>query len=846
VIGTSVSHYRIEERIGGGGMGVVYRADDTRLHRTVALKFLPPELTRDEVAKKRFLREAQAASAIDHPNICTVYEIDETDDGQLFISMAFYDGESLKQRLASGPLTIRQTLEIAYGLAQGLECAHRHKIIHRDVKPANVMVTKDGFVKIVDFGLAKLAGRSKMTRSGSTLGTVAYMAPEQAQGNEVDHRADLWSVGVVMYEMLTGTLPFRGDIDQAMVYSIINEDPIPLSQRRDDVPEGLVAIVERCLQKNSDERYASGAEMMADLGKLAHELGWDSAVATIRVSRSLLRRRRVRVAVIAAVVVGLAVAGWRYYQRPASVYTTDLRLAVVPVKERVGSDAEDAFYDGLMQLVGETTHDLARRHESAWVVPFGNTRRGAIAGPSETAGLFGVNRVITGAMQRFRDGHRLTLSLQDAESGRVIRKQTVDFDMGRPLGLHAAVMAACAHLLRVPEAGDAGDPDSPDALLATLQAAGLLQLRDESATSSAVELAERAVGADSSYAFARITAARAFAARKGDGDLDKARAHAWRATEIAEDDHRPWHILGGVSRAEEDRTQAVGYYQRAIALDPTDIESYMDLASTMMEESRMDEAEAICAAAIDRAPDYYRPHGNLAYLLHVQGRMEEAALEYGRALELAPRVNWILNNLGMIYYRNEEWDRASELFERAFAIEPYCDLALNLGSLMAYQHRFDEAESYYEFGAQYCDSTNYLVWGNWASVAYWLPERREEALEMYHRAIRLAEAARTQHPDDREVLGHLIDYYGMTKQRERALELIEEAAPIAATNSKLMFYVGCAYENLGERENALRYIGDALRYGYPVKFVEAEPTLNELRKDRRFKQMIANADDGSG
>jgi serine/threonine-protein kinase len=827
-------------------MGVVYRAEDTRLHRTVALKFLSPELTRDEVAKKRFLREAQAASAIDHPNICTVHEIDESDDGQLFISMAFYEGASLKQRMAGGPLTVRQTLEIAHGLTQGLECAHSNKIIHRDVKPANVMVTNDGFVKIVDFGLAKLAGQSKVTRSGSTLGTVAYMAPEQAKGSDVDRRADLWSVGVVMYEMLTGMLPFRGDIDHAMVYSIINESPIPLAERRDDVPDGLVAIVERCLQKNPDERYTSGAELMADLGALAHEMGWDSAVTTIRVSRSLLLRHRVRLAVLAVAVVAMAVAGWWYFQRPPSVYTTDLRLAVVPVKEHVGSDAEEAFYDGLMQLVGETTHDLARRHESAWVVPFGNTRRGAIAGPSETVGVFGVNRVMAGDMQRFGDGHRLTLSLQDAESGREIRRQTVDFDMGRPLGLQAAVIAACADLLRVSGAGEAGDTKSPDALLATLQAVGFLQLRDESATSAAVELVEHAVDIDSNYALARITAARAFAARKGDGDLDKARVHARRATEIADDDPRPWQVLGDISRADGDGTQAVGFYERAIALDASDIESYVDLAGTMMEESRMDEAESICAAAIDQAPDYYRTHANFGYLLQVQGRTEEAALEYGRALELAPRVNWIINNLGMIYYRNEEWDRASEMFERAFAIKPYCDLALNLGSLMAYQHRFEEAENYYEFGAQYCDSTNYLVWGNWASVAFWLPERREEALEMYGRAIRLAEAARTQRPDDREVLGHLIDYYGMTKQRELALELIEEAAPIAATNSKLMFYVGCAYENLGERENALRYIGDALRHGYPVKFVEAEPTLNDLREDLLFKQMIADGEDGGG
>jgi tetratricopeptide (TPR) repeat protein len=519
---------------------------------------------------------------------------------------------------------------------------------------------------------------------------------------------------------------------------------------------------------------------------------------------------------------------------------------VVPVREHVGNSDEEAFYDGLMQLVGETAHQVARRHSSAWVVPFGNTKRGSIAGPGEAAGVLGVNRVIAGDMQRFREGRRLTLSLQDAESGREIRRQWVDFDMDQPRDLEAAVGSACAELLGVSGYEDADGTDSSGALFSTLRAAGLLQLRDDSANETAVELGERAVGLDSSYALARITAARAHVARGNETDLEIALVHARRATEITDDDPRGWRVLGEISRAAGDANQAVGFYERAIKLDPSDIESYLALASTLLQEGRVEEAEAMCKAAIGQEPDYYRPHANLGYLLQVQGRGGEAAVEYGRALELAPRVNWVINNLGMIYYRNEDWDRAAEMFERAFAIRPYCDLALNLGSLMAYQHRFEEAEKYYEFGAQYCDSTNYLVWGNWASVAFWAPGRRDEALEMYHRAIRLAEAARAENPDDRDVVGHLIDYYGMTKQRERALDLIEEVTPYAKTNSKLMFYIACAYENLDERENALRYIGEALRHGYPLKFVEADPTLDDLREDSVFKQMVAEWEESGG
>jgi serine/threonine protein kinase len=209
MIGQTISHYKILEKLGGGGMGVVYKAEDTKLKRLVALKFLPTELTHDEEAKVRFVHEAQAASALDHPNICNIHEIDETDDGRIFICMAYYEGETLKEKIERGPLPIDQTLDLTLQIAQGLAKAHEHGITHRDIKPANVMITKDGIAKIVDFGLAKLAGQSRLTQTGSTLGTMAYMSPEQARAEVVDHRTDIWALGVVLYEMLTGQLPFK-------------------------------------------------------------------------------------------------------------------------------------------------------------------------------------------------------------------------------------------------------------------------------------------------------------------------------------------------------------------------------------------------------------------------------------------------------------------------------------------------------------------------------------------------------------------------------------------------------------------------------------------------------------
>ncbi|HVT15514.1 MAG TPA: protein kinase [Thermoanaerobaculia bacterium] len=269
LIGTTVSHYRVLHVLGGGGMGIVYQAEDTQLGRPVALKFLPPELTRDPDAKARFLQEARAASALDHPNICTIHEVGETADGQLFLAMACYDGETLKKRLERGTLPIDVVIDFAAQISRGLAKAHRQGIVHRDVKPANLMITGDDIVKILDFGIAKLAGAAAITRAGSSLGTPGYMSPEQAHGDEVDARTDLWSLGAVAYEMTTGRRPFRGDHEQAVLYALFHEQPEALTRLRPEAPPELERIVGRLLAKAPQERYQAAAEVVADLKALS-------------------------------------------------------------------------------------------------------------------------------------------------------------------------------------------------------------------------------------------------------------------------------------------------------------------------------------------------------------------------------------------------------------------------------------------------------------------------------------------------------------------------------------------------------------------------------------------------
>jgi eukaryotic-like serine/threonine-protein kinase len=358
--GRVISHYRILGPLGGGGMGVVYKAQDLSLERVVALKFLPPELSRDPDAKTRFLQEARAASTLDHPNICTIHEVGETDEGQLYLAMACYDGETLKQRLQRGALPIDEALEAAQQIARGLVKAHRSGIVHRDIKPANLMITADEIVKILDFGIAKLAGAAGLTRIGSSLGTPGYMSPEQARGEEVDHRTDVWSLGAVLYEMVTGRRPFRGDHDQAVLYALFNQEPDPVEQLRPDAPPELVRIIGRMLSKDPDRRYLTAAEALADLRALygpvtgtgtrtgmTGGLTGTTSVPALPAATAPPRRRWWRAALLAVVVLGAALTAYVLLgtgrQAPAPLVASYRQLTFLPGKESFPSLSPDGL-----------------------------------------------------------------------------------------------------------------------------------------------------------------------------------------------------------------------------------------------------------------------------------------------------------------------------------------------------------------------------------------------------------------------------------------------------------------------------------------------------------------------
>ena len=346
MIGKTIGHYRIVDKLGEGGMGEVWLAEDTRLGRRTALKFLPSALAGGEEAQERFIREARAASALDHPNICTIYEAEETDEGQTYIAMAYCEGETIKKKIARGPLRLEEALDIAIQMGEGLARAHREGIVHRDIKPANAIITGDGTVKIVDFGLAKFVGATRLTTTGTSMGTAAYMSPEQVRGEGVDHRTDVWALGVVLYEMVTGRPPFESDHEQGVVYAILQEEPEPITALRARVPMELERVVGKTLNKNPEARYQHMEDLLVDLNAVRTllETGPVPSTGKRKVPRFLPGKRALALSGAVAVVVAGAATVYLLTRNP--VPSGIPRVAVLPF-ENLGAADEEYFADGI-------------------------------------------------------------------------------------------------------------------------------------------------------------------------------------------------------------------------------------------------------------------------------------------------------------------------------------------------------------------------------------------------------------------------------------------------------------------------------------------------------------------
>ena len=659
LIGQKVSHYKVLEHLGRGGMGVVYMAQDLTLDRKVALKFLPPELTQDPDARERFFQEAKAASALDHNNICVIHEIGETSEGQFFIVMAYYKGWTLKERIEQGPAKTEEAVDIALQVAEGLEKAHEQGIVHRDIKPANVMLTERGIAKILDFGLAKLAGTSKLTKTRSTMGTVAYMSPEQARGDPVDSRADIWSLGVLLYETVTGRLPFSGDYEQALIYRILNEAPEPLPPSTGPRTEELQRILRRCLEKDPTDRYQRASDLIADLSLLKGELasGGPETGPQGTLSTTTRRRRILRIAVPALLlgvvayffVVHLITPPREETVSPATAEWAS-SVAVLPFRDFSQGKDQEYFCDGMTDAIIDmlTQVDQLKVISLTSVMRYKDTRKDV----REIGSELGTANILEGSVQREADRIRIRAQLIQAEDGTHLWSQTYDRDVESVFDIQDQISRSIAEALKV-----VFEPESPwipghlqpknlDAYeyymkgMHFIKSKYVVSFEDED-YQAAVTMFQRAIEIDSQYASAYFGLAWAYEFHyhitrdPEDGRLMQVNGEkAWSLD--------PHSAIANATMGyacyeyREDRERAFEFFREALKINPNVGEVNFLLGVCYLYHGLYESGIRYLSRAMELDPFYFWVPYKLAFCLMHSGQYDEAATYFEKYFELAP------------------------------------------------------------------------------------------------------------------------------------------------------------------------------------------------------------------
>jgi tetratricopeptide (TPR) repeat protein len=764
--------------------------------------------------------------------------------------MAYYRGESLADRMKAAPIPSREVFQICFSIAQGLSFAHRNGIIHRDIKPGNIVITEEGHIKIVDFGLAKLAAESsRLTKTETTVGTVRYMSPEQTTDKEVDHRTDIWSLGVILYELATGQTPFRGEIDAAIFYSILHDDPKPVNEFNPHIPVGCARIIMRCLEKDADKRYQSVDELLNDMGALAKEMGWGSSIAGLTVPAIGPRSRtgaghRLRIAgvIITAVVVLASAAAW-LLTRESSVYTTDIRLAVMPLVNKTHPD-NNLYVAGLTEVAYDMLDYASRRHESMWVVPNRLVRYAKLGSHSDAREAFGVNRIVTGDVQRYRNGQLLLLELRNAETLKSTRSVSIYFDFNAPSALSDSLPRVIAQLIEL----DSGYPDMLAGLIPSktsavkpyLEGLGAMQGGDAGTAVTFLEMMY-----SESPDFATGGSALGWACwikHQKTGEealLGRAITHLKASVESEPEFWLPCYYLGEIYRKTGKSDSAIIWYDAVIKKDPGNPLACRRLSYIYRDQKRYGESESILQAAIDRRTDYFESHRFLAKYYYDADMAEEAIRKFNETLALAPKDAYCHNLLGAIYHHRGDTSEARKHFELAFTLLPNCATCCNVGLILFFEKQFKESASYYQLAIEYCGENNHVVWGSWASSLYWVEGDRDRSVELYQKAIELAKRELADEPGSPFLIGCLIEYYAAIRDTTETFRMIAHADSLALDDQEVLYAVGDAYEIFGNRTTALRYLGDAVRRGFPVSEIEATPELEDLVQDPIFQRVIA-------
>jgi serine/threonine protein kinase/tetratricopeptide (TPR) repeat protein len=840
-IGQTISHYKITGTLGRGGMGLIYEAKDTRLDRSVALKFLPDELLSSTAAKDRFQREARAASALSHPNICIVHDMGEH-DGDPFMVMERLEGSTLDEKIGSSSFDTKDLIDAAIQIAKGLEAAHSRGILHRDIKPSNIFITRDGFVKILDFGLAKLNKHqevapedrpTELTGVGALLGTVKYLSPEQALNRRVDERSDLFSLGLVYYQMATGHHPFEEDSSVGIINALINKEPIPIKQRTGDVPAGFVRIVNRLLAKNPEERYQSASDLLEDL---------EAVSSGRRVSETWLgvlfdpRNLFPIFTIITITALALWLALWWTPVPPASTPINWNRLVLLPLsyegppeKANVATMLPALLYESLRSNSGLETVSFDTSRSYAPEVEY-----------TLVAKELGADWVLKGSLEI--DGSEYAANWELLGPGKTVHWDEVR--RGDVSEIFSAAELASREISQTLGEFDSSSEDSSrpssDAVRSYLVGKSYLEGWDvEHSYERAEEAFQQAIEADNGFAQAHAGLALAYWDQWELTQDPDAVSRAFREAEKAvllAPDHPDSHLAMGVVQLGRGRfEEAIQSFETVLELAPADDAACRQIGQTYEGLGKYEEAREMYQRAVDLNPGFWQNYLALGNFLLYRGEFEKAKAPYRKLISLRPKSDIGHNNLALTHLSLGEMEEAEVHLFAALAIQPDPSSYNNLGFIYYSQGRYEEAAEQFRKATQLGPEQE--AWVNLGD-AYRQLKRQEPAREAYAKATEMITVQLQINPSDsglRATLAYSLAGVGRCEEALREVDRVNEADP---SNPLSHYYLAIAAALCEANGTAIQHIKVAAGGGL-VADVKTNPDLEPLLADPALAGVLA-------
>lgn len=825
----TIARYQVGPKIGQGGYATVWRARDTLLGRNVALKLLDEKIAASAKARRRFLHEAQTAAALDHHGIVAVYDSGET-NGQVYIALSLIDGETLSERVARRLIAFDEAVRIVCAAAEALGHAHQRSVIHRDVTGRNIMLARDGRVIVLDFGLALAAWESRVTSTETTMGTAPYMAPEVMRGGEADARSDLYGLGIVLYEALTGAFPFVGEQPQAVFYAAMNLDPVPPRERRPELPPRLERVVMKAIARDPAERYQTAEEFIAALRGVTPSEPVPPPPGPVSSLESGLTSGQ-------GADVPSAIRASRDPSR-APIY-----LAVLPFEAIPSSGDPEGACATLASRLAESVSGALTRASGLRVVPPPTAPL-----PSEmreVARQVGANLLLRGSVRRAGSQVRVDYSLLDPWRGTQVGGDVVDGSALQIFDVEDRVIASVARALEVeppPGATTHARPADPAAHEHYLQALGYLRRYDnEASVDGAIHLLERLIASDPGIAIYYAAITRAFFHKRDrtKQQIWEGRAAAACERALALDSGRPEVsvALGEVRTRSGQYDAAVEAYTDALRQRPGYYEAMLGVASARAASGCLAEAERACREAIALQPSDWRGHDWLGRILFQGGRFAGAVEPWQRVVELTPDNSLGRRHLGSAFYRLDRFDDAVTAYRESLDIQPNDEAYTNLGAALYFLRRDDEALAALRKATELTPADPER-WGNLGNACHWIPGHDAEAATALDRAIGLMRERLERNPAQPGAWARMAGWLANRARGGEAESAIRRAIELAPADVHCMVSAGRVCLELGDRKACLRWFRKAKRAGYGMEELRRGRDLAPHLGDPEFARVL--------